>query len=72
MHGTSDMHYRNAAHGSFVRGDHSRARDLFDGPDLENPELSQAAMLRELAWLLAGCAAVVVAVHVLGTLLSLP
>jgi len=29
-------------------------------------------MLRELAWLLAGCAAAVVAVDVLGWLLSLP
>jgi hypothetical protein len=72
MHGTSDMHYRSAAHGSFARDDHRGASDFFDDPDLENPELSQAAMLRELAWLLAGCAAVVVAVDVLGTLLSQP
>jgi len=72
MHGVSDMHYRNAAHGSFARGDRNGASDLFDGPKLENPELSQAAMLRELAWLLAGCAAAVVAVDVLGWLLSLP
>jgi len=72
MHGTSDMQYRSAAHGSFARDDHSWASDLFDDPNLENPELSQAAVLRELAWLLVGCAAVIAAVNLLGALLSAP
>ncbi|HYB56121.1 MAG TPA: hypothetical protein VEK12_08125 [Alphaproteobacteria bacterium] len=72
MRGTSDMHCRSAAHGSFARDDHSWARDLFDDPDLENPELSRVEMLRERAWLLAGCAAAVVAADVLGALISAP
>jgi hypothetical protein len=70
MHGTSDMHYRSAVHGSFARDDCRGARDLSDDPNLENPELSQAAVLRELAWVLAGCAAVIIAVNILGALLA--
>ncbi|MFI5024834.1 MAG: hypothetical protein ACHQRJ_24700 [Alphaproteobacteria bacterium] len=72
MHGTSDMHYRSAAHGSFARDGRRGASDPFDDPNLENPELSQAAVLRELAWVLVGCAAVIVAVDILGALLSAP